>query len=76
MFRFGNKLCWYVPMGLKRWMSDHGCETVVELTWWEEHVYQGSNVKFVCTPCQHWSKRTATDDNKVWELRKAIMTIQ
>ncbi|XP_005109823.1 N-acyl-phosphatidylethanolamine-hydrolyzing phospholipase D [Aplysia californica] len=65
--RFGESLRWYVPMGLKEWMNQSGCQNVVELTWWQENIYEGpkGNIKFVCTPCQHWCKRTATDDNKV-----------
>ncbi|XP_005099390.1 N-acyl-phosphatidylethanolamine-hydrolyzing phospholipase D [Aplysia californica] len=64
--KFGVGLQWFVPMGLKQWMSQSGCQNVVELSWWEEHVYPGpdGDVRFVCTPSQHWSKRTAIDDNK------------
>uniref|UniRef100_A0A2C9KFL2 N-acetylphosphatidylethanolamine-hydrolyzing phospholipase D n=1 Tax=Biomphalaria glabrata TaxID=6526 RepID=A0A2C9KFL2_BIOGL len=64
--RFGDNLCWYVPMGLKKWMNHCGCARVVEMTWWQEDMVNDElNVKIVCTPCQHWSKRTAHDENKV-----------
>ncbi|KAK7479928.1 hypothetical protein BaRGS_00028836 [Batillaria attramentaria] len=64
--RFGKDLQWFVPMGLKKWMNDTGCENVVEMTWWDEHEVKGSSgVRVACTPCQHWCKRSATDDNKV-----------
>jgi len=65
--RFGSNLQWYVPMGLKSWMIARGCEKVTELTWWGEESYSGpqGDLRFVCTPCQHWTKRTATDTNKV-----------
>ncbi|CAL1545092.1 unnamed protein product [Lymnaea stagnalis] len=64
--RFGDRLRWYVPMGLKEWMLQSGCVNVVELSWWEEDVLSPqSGVRFVCTPAQHWCKRGAFDDNKV-----------
>ncbi|GFO28856.1 N-acyl-phosphatidylethanolamine-hydrolyzing phospholipase d [Plakobranchus ocellatus] len=61
--RFGDSLCWYVPMGIKKWMSDCGVNNVVECTWWQEH-NADSGFKFVCTPAQHWSTRTLNDENK------------
>ncbi|XP_048252801.1 N-acyl-phosphatidylethanolamine-hydrolyzing phospholipase D-like isoform X2 [Haliotis rufescens] len=63
--KFGASLRWYVPMGLKEWMVSTGCQNVQELDWWQEAEHataDGTSVKFVCTPCQHWSKRTPTDD--------------
>ena len=68
--RFGDDLRWYVPSALKQWMNNQGCQNVVELTWWEEDKFTGSegDFKFVCTPCQHWTKRTVADDNKVEKL--------
>ncbi|KAK0063881.1 N-acyl-phosphatidylethanolamine-hydrolyzing phospholipase D [Biomphalaria pfeifferi] len=64
--RYGESLTWYVPLGLKQWMNDSGCSNVIELQWWQEHLHSPeSQVKMVCTPCQHWCKRTLNDDNKV-----------
>ncbi|XP_076862653.1 N-acyl-phosphatidylethanolamine-hydrolyzing phospholipase D [Brachyhypopomus gauderio] len=64
--RFRSKLRWFVPLGMLDWMSHYGCENVVELDWWEESAVPGhKDVTFVCTPAQHWSKRTPVDDNKV-----------
>lgn len=64
--RFGSDLRWFVPLGLAHWMNAVGCENVVELDWWEENVGgEHSEISFVLTPCQHWCKRTITDDNKV-----------
>ncbi|CAL1537625.1 unnamed protein product [Lymnaea stagnalis] len=64
--KFGETLRWYVPMGLKEWMNDCGCMNVVEMTWWQEDVFDdNTNIKVVCTPCQHWGKRTTHDENKV-----------
>lgn len=56
----------FVPLGLMDWLVKTGCENVMELDWWEENCVPGhDDVTFVCTPSQHWSKRTALDDNKV-----------
>lgn len=64
--RFGDKLRWYVPLGLEKWMKDTGCKNVVELNWWESSfISNKSDVSFVFTPAQHWCKRTLTDDNCV-----------
>ncbi|XP_034382328.1 N-acyl-phosphatidylethanolamine-hydrolyzing phospholipase D isoform X2 [Cyclopterus lumpus] len=63
--RFGGELRWFVPLGLMDWLVKMGCENVMELDWWEENCVPGhDDVTFVCTPSQHWSKRTALDDNK------------
>ncbi|XP_061570552.1 N-acyl-phosphatidylethanolamine-hydrolyzing phospholipase D isoform X2 [Cololabis saira] len=63
--RFGGELRWFVPLGLMDWLAKMGCENVMELDWWEENCVPGHDeVTFVCTPSQHWSKRTALDDNK------------
>ncbi|KAJ6639369.1 N-acyl-phosphatidylethanolamine-hydrolyzing phospholipase D [Pseudolycoriella hygida] len=64
--RFGNKLRWFVPLGLAQWMKDSGVQNIVELDWWESSsISTNSDVSFVFTPAQHWCKRTLTDDNRV-----------
>ncbi|XP_056878980.1 N-acyl-phosphatidylethanolamine-hydrolyzing phospholipase D isoform X1 [Takifugu flavidus] len=63
--RFGGTLRWFVPLGLMDWLMKTGCENVIELDWWEENCVPGyDDITFVCTPSQHWSKRTALDYNK------------
>ncbi|XP_029017908.1 N-acyl-phosphatidylethanolamine-hydrolyzing phospholipase D isoform X2 [Betta splendens] len=63
--RFGGELRWFVPLGLMDWLMKMGCENVMELDWWEENCVPGhDDITFVCTPSQHWSKRTPLDDNK------------
>ncbi|KAK3102088.1 hypothetical protein FSP39_008636 [Pinctada imbricata] len=63
--KYGDKLWWYVPMGTKLWMTEAGCNNVVELSWWEEAHHPGKeNIMFACTPTQHWSNRSPFDSNK------------
>lgn len=69
MFTFSFLLDRFVPLGLMDWLMKMGCENVIELDWWEENCVPGyDDITFVCTPSQHWSKRTALDDNKVLQL--------
>ncbi|CAH1238362.1 NAPEPLD [Branchiostoma lanceolatum] len=64
--RFGEKLCWHVPLGMSAWMKGMGCENVVEQDWWqEERVKDREDIKVVFTPAAHWCKRGPTDDNLV-----------
>jgi N-acyl-phosphatidylethanolamine-hydrolysing phospholipase D len=51
----------FVPLGLKPWMLDHGARDVVELDWWESRDFRG--LRFTCTPAQHSSGRGFTDQN-------------
>lgn len=68
-------LCRFVPLGLMDWLMKTGCENVIELDWWEENCVPGyDDITFVCTPSQHWSKRTALDDNKALQLLHAQNT--
>ena len=68
--RFGDKIHWFVPMGLCSWMKDSGCENVVELEWWDEHPHpkltdESKAVTFAFTPSQHWCRRGVFDMNRV-----------
>jgi N-acyl-phosphatidylethanolamine-hydrolysing phospholipase D len=51
----------FVPLGLKPWLLDHGARDVVELDWWESRDFAG--LRFTCTPAQHSSGRGLTDQN-------------
>jgi len=62
--RFGSRLRWYVPSGLRTWMQSSGCQSVTELSWWQEET-NSEGIRFACVPAQHWSKRGVWDDNKV-----------
>ena len=71
--RFGDNLHWFIPMGLKSWMTNNvGCKNVVELEWWGKSelsectdTHNNSTAKFIFTPTQHWCRRSLTDQNKV-----------
>lgn len=63
--RYGDRLTFFVPMGLKGWFERLGVRSVIELSWWEENrLPEAEHVRFVFLPAQHWSKRTLTDGNK------------
>lgn len=66
--KYKSQLNWFVPLGMKSWFDkmgkNHGhFENVVELNWWQEHALS-DDVKVVGLPSQHWSRRTAFDENK------------
>jgi N-acyl-phosphatidylethanolamine-hydrolysing phospholipase D len=55
----------FVPLGLKSWLADHGADDVVELDWWQGADLRG--VRFTCTPAQHSSGRGLHDQNlRLW----------
>lgn len=64
-----SSLTWLVPQGVAEWMRSTGCRKVVELEWWHKHdrlhEHTKDNLSFYFVPAQHWSKRGASDDNKV-----------
>ena len=55
----------FVPLGLKEWLRDHGAHDVVELDWWQAAEFRG--LTFTCTPAQHSSGRGLRDQNlRLW----------
>ncbi len=55
----------FVPLGLREWFADRGVHAVVELDWWQSHVYRG--LTFVAAPAQHGSGRGLADQNlRLW----------
>ena len=55
----------FVPLGLRAWLEERGITNVVELDWWDSVEFRG--LTFVCTPAQHSSGRTLTDqDLRLW----------
>lgn len=60
--RFGDALCFCIPMGLRRWFEKRGIHNLVELGWWQAEKLSKQEELF-CLPTQHFSGRTATDGN-------------
>ncbi|MCF7797984.1 MAG: MBL fold metallo-hydrolase [Lentisphaeria bacterium] len=58
----GSSARWLVPLKVKSWFQDMGIETVEELDWWDST--RVGDLKFVCTPSQHFSGRTPFDRNE------------
>jgi N-acyl-phosphatidylethanolamine-hydrolysing phospholipase D len=55
----------FVPLGMKEWLRDHGARDVVELDWWQSATFRG--LTFTCTPAQHSSGRGLRDQNlRLW----------
>ncbi|KAI3431506.1 hypothetical protein D9Q98_004556 [Chlorella vulgaris] len=56
--RFGERLRWYVPLGMQGWFANRGVSNVVELDWWQQVAHPSSSVQVALTPAQHWSMRS------------------
>ncbi|MGH6689080.1 MAG: MBL fold metallo-hydrolase [Gammaproteobacteria bacterium] len=55
----------FVPLGYKAWLADHGVRDVVELDWWQGRDFRG--LRLTCTPTQHSSGRGFHDQNlRLW----------
>jgi N-acyl-phosphatidylethanolamine-hydrolysing phospholipase D len=54
-----HKPRFFVPLGLRAWLGERGITDVVELDWWNTVTFRGLTV--VCTPAQHSSGRSLTD---------------
>jgi N-acyl-phosphatidylethanolamine-hydrolysing phospholipase D len=60
-----HKPKFFVPLGLKPLLADHGATDVVEMDWWDAKEFKG--LTFVCTPAQHSSGRGFSDQNlRLW----------
>jgi L-ascorbate metabolism protein UlaG (beta-lactamase superfamily) len=56
----------YVPLGLGKFVRDHGGGDVVEMDWWEE-TETAAGTRLVCLPAQHWSRRvTQSANSTLW----------
>ncbi|MBN1914588.1 MAG: MBL fold metallo-hydrolase [Parachlamydiales bacterium] len=56
------KICWVVPLGLKKWLARKGIYHVEELGWWKH--FQKGIVRIDAVPAQHFSGRWGFDYNK------------
>ena len=62
--KFGTKITWFVPLGIKKWFSSLEIYNVYELNWWQSRRIDNLVVFF--TPAQHWSSRTFFDRSEVF----------
>jgi N-acyl-phosphatidylethanolamine-hydrolysing phospholipase D len=58
----GKETFFFVPLGLKRWMSNLGITRVFEFDWWDQH--EEGTLRVTAVPVQHWSKRGFFGRNK------------
>ena len=61
-------ISWFVPSGMAKWIIDNteaSSERVNEMTWWQEKQVEGTKLKIVFTPANHWCKRSIADDNQM-----------
>ncbi len=59
----GNKVKFFVPLGLSRWFQEAGLDNVTELDWWQ--FAELGPIRLHCVPAQHFSMRTPFDTNRV-----------
>jgi N-acyl-phosphatidylethanolamine-hydrolysing phospholipase D len=53
----------FVPLGMKRSVEGMNKKDVQEMDWWQT-IDCGNNIKIVCLPAQHWSRRITQGTNK------------
>lgn len=52
----------FVPLGLKKFMTDLGKNDVIEMDWWQT-ADAGGGIEIACLPAQHWSRRIGQETN-------------
>ncbi|KAI9328411.1 beta-lactamase superfamily domain-containing protein, partial [Obelidium mucronatum] len=65
-------IVFFVPLGNKDLLVNAGITNVIECDWWDSYSLKkektesspAANVEITCTPCQHFSSRTAWDRNQ------------
>ena len=50
-------------LGVKPFLESNGLSNVIQLDWWQEHVCESSNMKFVFVPALHTSGRRIFEEN-------------
>jgi len=61
-------ISWFVPSGMAKWLIDNtvvSSQRVKEMTWWQEEQLEGTDIKIVFTPANHWCKRSIADENQM-----------
>lgn len=61
--RFGGRTLFVTPLGVGALLRRWGISNVVELDWWQSHVYRG--LELTLTPARHWSARSFNDRNRM-----------
>ncbi|CAM9713255.1 unnamed protein product, partial [Heterosigma akashiwo] len=86
--KLGNSPKYLVPHGLGKFLQRMGIHNFEELTWWQESIYQrvgntkngsaatSSQIRFICTPTQHWSGRGLWDKCRSLWCSFAIIGMQ
>ncbi len=59
--RLPRSIPWFAPLGLGKWLKNHGPDRVTELDWWQSARHGRWTV--TCLPAQHWSNRIGTERN-------------
>jgi N-acyl-phosphatidylethanolamine-hydrolysing phospholipase D len=62
LFKHFPKICWCVPLGVKKWFQALGIDNVHEFSWWDEKEFL--QLKVTATPSQHFSGRKGYDLNQ------------
>lgn len=59
---------------MKDWFKNRGIsdDKIHDLNWWES-VQHSEQLKFVCTPCQHWTKSKKL--NKFYNNNKKLIIL-
>lgn len=58
----GNRVRFFVPLGLAAWFKKNDLTQVDELDWWQSQSL--GNIRLHCVPAQHFSMRTLFDRNR------------
>ena len=65
----------YVPLGLKPYIQSLNKKDVTEMDWWQE-VDCGGDIRLVCLPAQHWSRRVGQGWNETLWASFMLITSQ
>jgi N-acyl-phosphatidylethanolamine-hydrolysing phospholipase D len=61
--RLGDRVHWFVPIGIAAWLRAQGIHRVEELDWWQSSEF-GPRIAVTAVPAQHFSMRSFFDLNE------------
>jgi N-acyl-phosphatidylethanolamine-hydrolysing phospholipase D len=65
VLELGNRVRFFVPLGLAPWFKKNNVTQVDELDWWQTSALE--KIRLHCVPAQHFSMRTLLDrDRSLW----------